>query len=367
MNRRLARLSGFVALFALYACGQPVGQGNLPNPDWGQCGGLGKPEVALRNVLTIPDIGWLHISASYAETALAGAETHASGDLIIDTTGAEPVTDHAVPERLRLHFLVVEHTREAVGLGADLMVGYLLKNSFASTEVVLALMSSTDTATLLLPCSVEQTEQIRVAAVASGVNSEIEFVERAAVPGSAEQGFIPQPVEPTPDIDLPTWYELDPNERSLDPSDAPPEIVEQLRYVPLLVQWPSTWSGVPGRVCARNPLGWAGICVETDNPSPIAILYLVIAEGEPAEIWIKTPTGQAPEGLVLLASFEPDVLAAIPKGSAVSVSLGGKPTSAEEAQALVSSGEVVVEVLESAEADALVIELMPPGVPVEGP
>ncbi|MCA1734639.1 MAG: hypothetical protein LC739_00550 [Actinobacteria bacterium] len=76
---------------------------------------------------------------------------------------------------------------------------------------------------------------------------------------------------------------------------------------------------------------------------PLVLAYKL---DRPAEVWLTTPpNGQASEKLVLLATLDPDILAEIPPDGGVLLTLGGNPTSIDEAAALASSGSVTVEIV----------------------
>lgn len=369
-------LIGTTAFLVLSGCGMPgpVGGGGavFPSPSvqipegWGACNPSHIIEGPRRNVLIIPERGWLELPNEAAVLALSNGTRNDLGFLTIATDGAVSAVGGDLPSKLKLDYLVVEDANEAVGLGADLLIGYSLDNPIGSTGAVFALVEETDEAILLSVCSTEQTEELRQAAAAAGTSSVIEFVRRATDPTSPERALlIARLAKPAiEEVEEPTWYELDPDQRSLDPSDAPPEILDQLEWTFLLVRAPNAWNRIDGNLCPRIELGWAGICVATTLDIDLAVLNLAYQPGTPAELWLTTPPGQPFQALVRLAVIEPQTLAAMPAEGSILVELSGDPATIAEAETLTGNGGIRIQVVSAADVDSLIDLYLPKGQPV---
>ncbi|MGI8518104.1 MAG: hypothetical protein ACR2ME_07180 [Acidimicrobiia bacterium] len=97
-------------------------------------------------------------------------------------------------------------------------------------------------------------------------------------------------------------------------------------------------------------------------------LVLAFMLDRPAEVWLKTePSGQPSEKLLLLATLDPTVLAQVPSGGGVLLTLGGNPTSLDGAAGLVDTGSVTVEIVNEEKLLALWDEFIPKAVPADGP
>lgn len=126
------------------------------------------------------------------------------------------------------------------------------------------------------------------------------------------------------------WAARAPDERTLNPQDAPPEILATLGWAGLEITLPAAWRGSDRLLCARVAAGW-GDCISLRRASPggqLIGLAVPVATGQPTEIWLMGPEASFRSALAQVGVIPAGALAAFGDGRGRDVTVEIVPGSA---------------------------------------
>jgi len=89
------------------------------------------------------------------------------------------------------------------------------------------------------------------------------------------------------------WGERDPMLRSLDPSEAPAAVIDNLIPVSVTVTLPQSWIGAAGGICTRQAAGWHSLCygLTFADENGIVQMDLMVVADEAVELWLMDESG----------------------------------------------------------------------------
>lgn len=203
--------SALVAVGIVMAACTPSSSAEAPplalDPEWGRCDVNEWPQEGFRplsEVFSATHIEWIEIPAPVAGEAVTAAGLGESNALRVPSEVAVLIKGVEKPEAVDISPTVIESVKEAVALGAGLLIGYPAGNpvGHGGTTDVAALMESTDRVVFLAPCAYTAwTEPLAAAAEGWGSSSAVEFTRQALDPATPEGKWLAERIPPIADGD----------------------------------------------------------------------------------------------------------------------------------------------------------------------
>lgn len=326
------------------------------------------------------ELDWIEVSNPAAAEAMSQAVVLPDdGSLQLKVIDPTIRTGLAAPETVVLAEKTAGPAREAIELGAHLLIGVTAMSPEEPTALVVALLETADQAVFLGPCAERWNEPLRDAAASFGSASVVEFARRVVDPDSPEAAFLVEATAPPTTV---AWSERDPDLRLLSAEwdDAPEAVLARLTLVPVLIVVPPAWQDVPVTVCFKLSLGWHEGCMPTTAIPPTVIFYVSALPGEPVEVWLLNDPARLDQPVAYLATLEAATVADLAEsleaagsapneGLAFELTLTGDPASIEDVQSMAASGSppLQVQLISYQEAVGRVEGATPQAVPASGP
>jgi hypothetical protein len=133
-----------------------------------------------------------------------------------------------------------------------------------------------------------------------------------------------------------TWENRAADQRSLNPAETPPEVLDALETVSIAFFAPTSWSGFDGQLCTKTSLGWNG-CVGFAFSGYGVVTYVV--PGEDLELWLLNSDAEprSPLGLLGLIPYASLVAGIRDQDQTVPVTIASADSVGSQAELIRSS------------------------------
>ncbi len=192
---------------------------------------------------------------------------------------------------------------EAIDAGHDLYVRVILvRDGMEYVETVVA-VGSDERIAFVGECMYERASQPFVDRLVQSVAA-VEARRDGADVIPAAEAFLTVALEPesdaarrsllTPEVLARTqlgwdeWADIPPDLRTINPEDAPRDIVDRITWTGLKIQLPTGWSALEDTtICTKTPLGWGDCALigSSANGSIEGLALPLVADG-PTELWL---------------------------------------------------------------------------------
>jgi len=354
------------------ACGMPYGSeaesagqesptSTAAIPNWGACTGASEPGSNLAAL--IADHAWILYTNEQMASALDQRAEARRGHLSIPTRGTT-APKGVSPDSIVLSKYILSDLNEAIGLGSDFVVGWLPSHPDAYTPWVVALLRTNESALFLHECTTTHTALINETARSQAPQSPLDLVIASLSGSTPEFVHLRSVLDRQVELSTRPWEESPAENRIIDPSVTPREVLDSLLVSRVVVAIDESWRGAGLDICLKTSLGWHGECVPTDIDVGAAEFGAHSVVGEPSEVWSTASTDMTLDPIAKLGQIEASALRASSLEDSVILTTIGPRT---ETTTTLTAAVVSVDVVSSEEANSLIEAKTPRGTVVDGP